>query len=312
MKYAFYPGCSTQSMEKEYEDSAKAISKVLDIELVEIPDWNCCGAIDAVYAYKPLYSIALAARNLALAEKMQMDVVTPCSACYFTLSRTNKILKEDSRTKSKVDEALGSGGFNYNGGVRVRHFAEILLSDTGLQKIKEKVKVQLTTLKVASYYGCFLVRPPDICNFDDPEHPTRLDSLAEILGATKVDYYGKTRCCGGSLGITDEEIMLKMSKDILLNAKNSGANCITTACPLCHLNLDARQKDIESRFDVKIDLPVLHFTQLIGLAFGIEPKQLGLQRNCVSPSKIFPSTGASASKAGKSAGDRNLLQIKPE
>ncbi len=290
MKYAFYPGCSVQSSAREYEDSAKAISNVLDIDLVEIPGWNCCGAIDAVYSFKPLYSIALAARNLALAEKMQMDVATLCSACYFTLSRTNKILKEDSATKSKVDEALKSAGLNYNGSVKVRHFAEVLLSDTGLEKIKEKVKVPLTNLKVASYYGCFMVRPPDICNFDDPEHPTRLDDLAEALGASRVDYYGKTRCCGASLGITDEELMMKTSKDILLSAKNAGANCVATACPLCHINLDARQQDIESRFGVKIDLPVLHFTQLIGLAFGIEPKQLGLQRNCVSPVKIFPLT----------------------
>ena len=296
MKYAFYPGCSPQSTEKEYEESAKAISRVLDIELVEIPDWNCCGAVDAVYSFKPLYSIALAARNLALAEKMQMDIVTPCSACYFTLSRTNKILKEDSGTKSKVDEALGSVGLNYNGSVRVRHFADVLLSDTGLQKIKEKVKVPLTTLNVASYYGCFLVRPPNICNFDNPEHPTRLDELVETLGASKVDYYGKTRCCGGALGMTDEGIMLKMSKDILLNAKNAGANCMVTACPLCHFNLDAKQKNIESRFDVKIELPVLYFTQLIGLAFGMEPKQVGLHRNCVSPRKIFPLTVANAHK----------------
>jgi heterodisulfide reductase subunit B2 len=301
MKYAFYPGCSSQSTEKEYEDSTKAICKALDIELVEVPDWNCCGAIDAVYSFKPLYSIALAARNLAIAEKMQMDIVTPCSACYFTLNRTNKILREDAGTKSKVDEALGNAGLHYNGNVRVRHFASILLSDIGLQKIKEKVKVQLTNLKVASYYGCYLVRPPEICNFDDPEHPKRLDELVETLGASKVDYYGKTRCCGGSLGITDEEIILKTSKDILLSAKNSGANCIATACPLCHLNLDARQKDIESRFNIKINLPVLHFTQLVGLAFGIEPKQLGLQRNCVSPKEIYPLTAISVSKTEKPA-----------
>jgi heterodisulfide reductase subunit B len=294
MKYAFYPGCSVKSTAKEYEDSAKAISKVLDIELVEIPGWNCCGAIDAVYSYKPLYSIALAARNLALAEKMQMDVATLCSACYFTLSRANKILKEDAGTKSKVDEALKSAGFSYSGGVKVRHFADVLMSDVGLQKIKEKVKVPLTTLKVASYYGCFMVRPPDICNFDDSEHPKRLDELVETLGASKVDYYGKTRCCGASLGLTDEELMLKMSKDVLLSAKNAGANCVATACPMCHFNLDARQKDIESRFNVKINLPVLHFTQLIGLAFGIAPKQLGLQRNCVSPEKIFPLTVTNA------------------
>jgi heterodisulfide reductase subunit B len=293
MKYAFYPGCSARSTSKEYQESAKAISKVLDVELVEIPDWNCCGSIDAVYSFKPMYSIALAARNLALAEKMQMDVVTQCSACYFTLSRTNKILKEDSGTKSKVDEALRNAGFNYNGGVRVRHFAEVIFSDVGLQKIGEKVKVPLTTLKVASYYGCFLVRPPNICNFDSPEHPTRFDELVETLGAFKVDYYGKTRCCGSELGLTDEEVVLKMSRDILLSAKNAGANCMVTACPMCHLNLDARQKDIEVHFDVKIDLPVLYFTQLMGLAFGMEPKQIGLHRNCVSPKKILPLSAAS-------------------
>jgi heterodisulfide reductase subunit B len=288
MKYAFYPGCSGESTEKEYADSAREISKVLGIELVEIPDWNCCGSIDAVYAFNPLYSVALAARNLAIAEKMQMDVTTPCSACYFTLSRTNKILEEDPATKSKVNAALESAGFKYSGGVKVRHFADVLLSDVGLEKIKENVKVPLSNLKVASYYGCFLARPPSICNFDNPEHPTRLDGLVEALGASKVDYYGKTRCCGASLGITDEKIMLKLSKDVLLSAKSSGANCMITACPLCHLNLDAKQKDIESYFHIKIDLPVIHFTQLIGLAFGMEPNQIGLKRNCVSPKKIIP------------------------
>ena len=189
--------------------------------------------------------------------------------------------------KSKIDEALKSAGVSYNGNVIVKHFAEVLLSDIGLQKIKENVKVPLTNLKVASYYGCLLVRPPKICNFDNPEHPTRLDEMVEMLGASKVDYYGKTICCGASLGITDEEMVLKMSKDILLSAKNAGAKCVITTCPLCHLNLDARQADIESRFDVDIDLPVLHFTQLLGLAFGIEPRLLGLNRNCVSPEKIL-------------------------
>jgi heterodisulfide reductase subunit B len=288
MKYAFFPGCSLQSTTKEYEESAKAISKVLNIELVEISDWNCCGAIDVVYAVKPLYATVLATRNLALAERMHMDLVTPCSGCYFTLASTDKILKEDQETKRKVDEALRSVGANYGGTVKVRHFADVVLSDVGLQRIKENVKVQLKNLKVASYYGCLMVRPPKICNFDNAEHPARLDDLAEALGASKIDYYGKTRCCGAALGFTDEEIMLEMSKDILLNAKDSGANCVVTACSMCHLSLDARQKEIESHFNVKIDLPVLHFTQLIGLAFGIEPRQLGLNRNCVSPKKILP------------------------
>jgi heterodisulfide reductase subunit B len=287
MKYAFYPGCAVQSNSKEYGDSAKAISKALDIDLVEIDDWNCCGAIDAIYSYKPLYSVAIDARNLSLAEKMEMDITTLCSACFYTLSRTNNLLKEDSRLMNKVNEALSSVDLNYSGNVKVRHFLEVVLSDIGLKKIGENVKVPLTNLNVASYYGCFLVRPPDLINFDDPDHPTRLDELVETLGASRVEYYGKTRCCGASLGVTKEEVMLELSKDILLSAKDAGANCMITACPLCHFNLDAKQKDIESKFDIEIDLPVLHFTQLMGLAFGIGTKELGLNRNVVSLRKIL-------------------------
>lgn len=288
MKYAFYPGCAVHSSAKEYGDSCKAISKVLDVELIEISDWNCCGAIDAVYSYKPLFSLTLAARNLSLAEKMNMDIVTLCSACYYTLSRTNRLLQENSGLRNKVEETLHSVNLNYSGKVKVRHFLKVLLTDVGLEKIKEKVKVPLTRLNVAPYYGCFLVRPLNLTSFDDPEHPTCLDRLIESLGASKVEYYGKTKCCGASLGITKEDVMLELSKNILLSAKNAGAKCLITPCPLCHFNLDARQKDIESKFNVEINLPVLHFTQLIGLAFGIEPKTLGLHRNCVPTKDIIP------------------------
>lgn len=288
MKYAFFPGCSVHSSAKEYADSCKAISKTLDIELVEIPDWNCCGAIDAIYSYEPEYSLALVARNLSLAEKMQADIVTLCSACYFSLARTNKLFKENPEVKAKINDALSSIGLSYSGGVKVRHFLEALLTDVGLEKIKSKVTVPLNSFNVASYYGCLLVRPVDLTHFDDPEHPTRMDELVETLGASKVDYYSKTKCCGASLGVTDENVMLELSKKILLDAKNAGANCMITACPLCQFNLDAKQKDIESKFNLKIDLPILHFTQLIGLAFGIDAKELGLNRNVVSPSKILP------------------------
>lgn len=287
MKYAFYPGCAVHSASKEYGDSCKAVSDVLGVELVEIPDWNCCGAIDAVYSYKPRYAVALDARNLALAEKMGTDITTLCSACYYTLSRTNQLLRDDSKLKSQVNKALGSIDLNYSGNVKVRHFLEVILCDVGLEKVAEKVKHPLTTFNVAPYYGCFLVRPPDLITFDDSDHPTRLEELSETLGASSIDYYGKTRCCGASLGVTTEKVMLELSKNILLSAKDAGANCMITACPLCHFNLDAKQKDIESKFDIKIDLPVLHFTQLMGLAFGIEPRELGLHKNCVSPNNLL-------------------------
>ena len=288
MKYAFFPGCSVHSSAKEYELSTKAVCKALDIELVEIPDWNCCGAIDAVYSYEPDYSVTLAARNLALAEKMQTDVVTICSACYFTLARTNKLLNENSELKAKVADALNAIGLSYSGNVKVRNLLEVILTDVGLEKIKSKVKVPLKSMNVASYYGCLLVRPVDLTHFDDPEHPVRMDELAEALGASKVDYYSKTKCCGASMALTDEKVMLELSKKILLDAKNAGANVMITACPLCQFNLDARQRDIESSFKTKIDLPILYFTQLMGLAFGIDKKELGLNKNIVSPLRLMP------------------------
>jgi len=287
MKYAYFPGCSIHTTAREYGVSSQAVSKVLGIELVEIPDWNCCGAMDAVYAYNPLLSISLSARNLALAEKMKMDIVTLCSACFFTLSRANKLLHEDSELKGKVDKLLTESGLQYSGEVKVRHYLDVLLNDVGLENISKNVKVKLDGLKVAPYYGCMLIRPPNVVNFDDPEHPTSLDKIVEAIGGKNVDYMYKTRCCGASLGLTEADVMMGMTKDLLLEAKNSNADCIVVPCPLCHLNMDAKQKSIESTFDVKIGIPIVFFTQLMGVAFGISPKELALDKNCVSTDKLF-------------------------
>ncbi len=287
MKYAYFPGCSIHASAKEYAMAANAINKYLDIDLIEIPDWNCCGAIDAVYAYNPLLSISLSARNLALAENMKMDIVTLCSACFFTLSRANSMLRENADMKSKVDKAINDAGLKYAGDVKVRHYMDVLINDSGIDKIRQQVKVPLKGLKVAPYYGCLIVRPMGIQRFDDPEHPTSMDKVIEAVGAETVYYPDKTRCCGASLAITDEEVMMEMTKGPLLTAKNAHADCIVTPCPMCHFNLDAKQKDIESHFHVEIGIPVLYITQLIGLAFGIPLKELGLQRNVVSPNKIL-------------------------
>jgi heterodisulfide reductase subunit B len=292
VKYAFFPGCAVHASAKEYGMSCEAINKVLGIELLEIPNWNCCGSMDAVYTYNPTLAISLSARNLSLAEKMNLDVVTLCSACFFTLSRANKVLRESLDFKSRVDKVLNDLKLNYNGEVKVRHYLDVLINDVGLEKIAENIKVPLKGLKVASYYGCLLVRPPEIANFDDPEHPTSMDQIIETLGATSVEFIDKTRCCGASLIVTKENIAMEMTKNILLTAKESGAHCVVTPCPMCHFNLDARQKDIESTFDVNLDLPVLYITQLIGMAFGISQEELGLKRNLVSPTKLYASIGA--------------------
>lgn len=285
MKFAYYPGCAIHSSAPEYGLSCKAISEVLGIELVEIPKWNCCSSIDAVYAKDPLSSMGLAARNLSLAENMKMDIVVLCSACLFTLSRANKMLHEDSELKGKVDALLTNAGLNYHDSIKVRHYLDVLANNVGFNKVSEHVKIPLKGLKVAPYYGCLLTRPPSVTNFDDPEHPKSMDKLIEALGAQTVKY--EEKCCGASLGITDELVMMEMAKRSLLSAKNAGADCIIAACPLCQFNLDARQPDIQSQYNVKIDLPVLYFTQLIGIAFGLSPKELGLDKNCVSPKPLL-------------------------
>jgi heterodisulfide reductase subunit B len=288
MKYAFFPGCSVHSSAREYGMSCDAVSKVLGIKLIEIPEWNCCSSVDAVYAYNPILSLSLAARNLALAEKMKMDIVTLCPACFLTLSRANKMLKEDATLKGQVNTVLKEIELNYNEGVKVKHYLDVLINDVGVKKISEKVKTPLKGLKVAPYYGCMIVRTPEIASFDHREHPMSLDKILEAVGATNVNYPDKTRCCGASLMVTKEKIAMEMTKNLLVNAKNLGANCIVTPCPMCHFNLDARQKEIESVFNINIGLPILYITQAIGLAFGLSHEKLGLKMNCISPLKMLP------------------------
>lgn len=299
MKYAYFPGCSIEASAKEYEMSTIAVNKVLGVEFVEIPDWNCCGSIDAVHAYNPKLSLSLSARNFSIAEGMNLDIVTLCSACFFTLSRAGKMLHEDADLKCAVDKIINDAGLKFTGEVKVRHYLDVLVNDVGFEKIAQNVKVPLKGLKIAPYYGCLLVRPPQIRSFDDPEHPKSMDRIVEALGGESLHYNDKTRCCGASLVLTDESVMLEMTKDILLSAKNQGADCIVTPCPMCHFNLDAKQKEIESHFDLKINMPILYFTQLMGIAFGLGSKELGLNRNIVSPSKIFEKLKAPVQVAPK-------------
>ncbi|HJW98240.1 MAG TPA: CoB--CoM heterodisulfide reductase iron-sulfur subunit B family protein [Candidatus Bathyarchaeia archaeon] len=299
MKYAYFPGCSVEASAQEYEKSTMAVNKVLGIELIEIPDWNCCGSIDAVHAYNPKLSLSLSARNFSIAEGMNLDIVTLCSACFFTLSRAGKMLREDSDLKCAVNKIINDAGLKSTGEVKVRHYLDVLANDVGFEKIAQNVKIPLKGLKVAPYYGCLLVRPPQIVSFDDPEHPKSMDRIVEALGGESMHYNDKTRCCGASLVLTDESVMLEMTKDILLSAKNLGADCIVTPCPMCHFNLDAKQKEIESHYGLKINMPILYFTQLMGIAFGLGSKELGLNRNIVSPSRILEKLGAQVQTAPK-------------
>ncbi len=287
MSYAFYPGCASHlSSAREYEASALAISEILDVKLHEIPRWNCCGSMDAVYSYDPALSLTLAARNLDLAQEMGMDLVTLCSACYFTLRRAKALLNSQN-TKWISDNVLQKRAQTEGLDIRVRHFLDVLVNDVGLKEIGKHVKRPLEDLTVASYYGCLIVKPPGEDDFDNPEHPQSLESLVKALGAKSVELLDKTRCCGASFSLTAEDLMTEMSKRILENAAKTHADCVITPCPMCQFNLDAKQREIGLSLEYGIHLPVLFFTQLMGLAFGLSPRRLGLEKNCVSPASLL-------------------------
>jgi len=283
-QYSYFPGCSLKSTAVAYELSVRAISASLGIELIELEDWNCCGTT-AYSSIDRLESICVPCRNLALAEKKGLDLVTPCIACYRTFERVNSHLRLYPFLKPKVDRVLAAAGLEYQGKVSVRHLVDVLLNDVGVEAIASKVVNSLHGLRVAPYYGCLLVRPR--VAFDDPENPQSLDGLLESLGAEVVPFPAKGRCCGGSLVISNVDLALGLILRILESAHSNGAECIVTVCPLCQLNLDAYQGMVNSRFGTKYKLPIMFLSQLLGTALGMEPKALGFDRGIVSSDKVL-------------------------
>ena len=282
--YSYFPGCSAEATAIGLGLSVQAIAKPLDMELIELEDWTCCGSTP-YGSLDRLESICVAARNLALAEKTGLDLVTPCSSCFVTLYGANLQLKQNPKVMKQVNEALAVANLGYHGNVRVRHLMEVLVNDVTPEVIASKVQRGLGGLKVAPYYGCQLVRPD--YGFDDPEFPQSLDRIVESLGAEAVPFPLKNRCCGGALIISEESLALGLIHKLLDNAVENGAQCITTPCPLCQINLDAYQSKVNSKFKTNYNLPVLFVTQLIGLALDIAPISLGLNTNIVSPSEVL-------------------------
>ena len=283
--YTYFPGCSaSEGGAKAYNWSTLAVSKMLDVDLAELEDWNCCGSTPSG-AMDELGAYCMAARDLALAEKKGLDMVTPCSACYVIFNRTNTYLNGYPRFKARVNEALAAGSLEYRGTLKVRHMLDVLTNDVGYNAIKSKVQKSLSGLKVAPYYGCQVVRPN--FGFDHPENPQSLDKLVATLGAEPVSFPLKARCCGGSLIISEEDLALDLIHKILESAASNGAECLVSVCPLCQTNLDVYQSRVNKKYKTKYNLPVLFFTQLMGIAFGIDDKTLGLNTNVVSPSGVL-------------------------
>jgi len=281
--YLYYPGCSLKSTGRPYEESMLSVFRALNLNIIELDDWNCCGAT-AYMSVSELKAFALCARNFALAESQSdklgnADLVVPCAACYLGLNKAKRYLDEYPDIREKIDTALAAANLSYNNHVRIRHPLDVLCNDLKEEVLTDKVIRPLEGLKVACYYGCQIVRP--YADFDDQHNPVVMDKIMHLLGAEVVDWAMKTRCCGGSLTGTVQEVGQRLSYAILKDAVRRGCDVIATACPLCQFNLECYQKQMQRRYGDGPNIPVAYFTQLMGVAFGIPNQQLGLHRSFV-------------------------------
>ncbi len=279
-RYAFYPGCAAKGASKELYESTIAVAEKLGIELVELPQFSCCGA-GVLEEVKEAVDLAVNARNLAYAEKEGLDIVTVCSTCLLVLRKTKYLLDNDEDLKEEVNEILSEAGLEYKGTVDVKHFHWVLLEEFGEEGLRKRVVKPLSNLKVYPYYGCHTVRPESILGFEPSENPQSLEKIIKALGAEPVSGERRLECCGFHAFWPAPKMSMKLTGLNLLDARRNGANCMTTPCPLCHMNLDANQSRALKEVGESFKLPVLHVPQLVGLALGIEPKKLGLHRNIV-------------------------------
>lgn len=288
MAIAYYPGCSLHSMAHEYDISARLVSEHLGVDLREVPDWNCCGAT-AAHSLNHKLALGLNTRNLNLVKDMKLDrITTPCAGCFSRLKTASLELKDPAMRESLQDLGIISEGAE---AVQVAHLLQVMMEEVGLDKIEQNVVKPLKGMKLAAYYGCLITRPRAVVQFDDPEQPVSLDNLLQALGAETVEWSHKAECCGGGFAASDTAIVVDLGGQVLEAARQAGAQALVVACPMCQANLDTRQQAIEADRGQKYDLPIIYFTQLMGLAFGFTPKQVGLQRLFVSPDKLLASHG---------------------
>ncbi len=278
MNYAYYPGCTLHSTAREYDESTRAVFAALGVKLQEIEDWNCCGTT-ALPATSYLFSLVVPARNLALAEERRDSVAVACNSCFVSLRRAQSVYKNNPEWRAKMEEALAAIGKEFHGQTEIKHILDIVVNDIGLDRIKQKTGRSLSGLRIAPYYGCQIARPRN--DFAHPEHPTEMDRLFKALGADVLRYDHKTKCCGGSHMTVKQDITLELNQELLAEAVERGAEAIVVSCPLCQFNLDAYQERINKKFGTDYHMPIIYFTQLLGIALGLDPKILGLQRNLV-------------------------------
>lgn len=284
-KVGYYSGCSLHSVGREFDISTRAVCKNLGVELVEPQNWICCGA-SSVHRQSHFVATLLPMKNLALVEKSGLNHLSlPCAACYAMFKRAEYDMKREPQLREEIEKEIG---YSFKGKVEISSLIDTLLDRVGLDEIAGKIEQPLKGLKVVCYYGCLLARPSDVTQAEHPEYPMGLDNLMEILGAESLNWSYKTECCGASMVITQTQTALRLIEDILSDAKEVEADAIVVACPMCQGNLDTRQAEISAK-GPKYSLPILYFTQLMGLAMGVNPGNLGLKSHLVTPLPLLRS-----------------------
>jgi len=295
MKIPYFPGCTLKTTAKNFEISALEVSKVLDIELIELPKWNCCGTVTSLTSDDLMHHLA-PIRDLIRVEEMnesglvdnEFRVVALCTMCFNVLKRSNQRIKERPDEFKKLNDFMYLEK-DYQGKVDVIHYME-LLRDLDFSKVSEKVKKPLKGLKVSPYYGCLMLRPKEV-GIDDPESPTIQGDLLSSIGAEVIDNPFKTRCCGSYQTVRDKYAVAELAYDIITRARKNGAEMITSSCPLCLFNLADRQKEVMERHPEFEPMPVLYFTQLMALAFGLDEKYFGFEDNFIDPRPLLREKG---------------------
>ncbi len=284
MNVSYYPGCSLESTAKPYDHSTRSVCRLLDVDLHEPSGWTCCGS-SAALKMDRLLSVCLAANNLALSEKERFsDVLAPCPFCYRRLLSAQQELQADPTLQAKVESAIESG---VRGDLKVRNTLEFFRNMVGLEKIQSQVRTPLKGLRVLPYYGCYLLKPQNVTSFDDPENPVSMDEILAALGAEVLDWDFKTECCGSGLALSKTEKVVELSGRLVREAVFRGADAIVVVCQLCQANLDMRQQEIGRMDGTQYRVPVVYLTQLMGVAFGIGAKSLGLNHHLVNPQPVL-------------------------
>ena len=301
LKYALYPGCAAKGATPELYQSTMAIIGRLGIEVVELTAASCCGA-GVVAEADPDVALALNARTFAQAEQLGLDVMTICGTCQGVMGAANKRLKTEPGLRERINRVLEPAGMTYRGTVQVKHLLWIVVREVGLQRLGEQVRVSMEDFRIAPFYGCYILRPSWDLGFDDPENPTSLEKVIRAVGGEPVAYAGRTKCCGFPIILEKEAIAVAMAGTNMKEAKDGGADFMVTPCPLCHMSLDIYQDRAGKAVNTQLNLPILHLPQLLGLAMGIPPKDLGVSRHLVPVDSIIRLTEKKRAEAGKGQG----------